>query len=96
MAREAIAFRYGIAAWDFEKTSRATDVLLQSVLDNEGWIFADEILFGGVVAKLRLRDFEGATSVWEQLVPLVRRGGFDLRLELLKSYLDVFDPAQGS
>ena len=96
LAREAIAFRHGIAAWDFEEASRATDVLMQSVLDSEGWIFPDEALFGGVVAKLRLRDFEGATSVWEQLGPLVRRNGFDLRLELLKSYLDVFNPAQGS
>ncbi len=96
MAREAIAFRYGIAAWDFEKASRATDALMQSVVDNEGWIFPDEVLFGGVVAKLRLRDFEGAMSVWEQLRPLVRPDGFDLRLELLESYLDLFNPAQGS
>lgn len=96
LAREAIAFRHGIAAWDFEKASWATDALMQSVLDSEGWIFPDEVLFGGVVAKLRIRDFEGAMSVWEQLESLVRRNGFDLRLELLKSYLDVFNPAQGS
>ena len=96
LAREAIAFRYGIAAWDFEKVSRATDALMQSVLDSEGWILPHEALFGGVVAKLRLGDFEGAMSVWEQLRPLVRPDGFDLRLELLESYLDVFNPAHGS
>jgi spermidine synthase len=96
LAREAIALRYGIAAWDFGKASRATDALMQSVLDSEGWILPDEVLFGGVVAKLRLRDFEGATSVWEQLGPQVRQGGFNLRLELLKSYLDVFNSARGS
>jgi hypothetical protein len=96
LAIEAIAFRYGIAAWDFEKASRATDALMQSVLDSEGWIFSDEVLFGGVVAKLRLGDFEGAMSVWEQLGPRARRDGFDLRLDLLKSYLDVFIPARGS
>ena len=93
LAREAIAFRYGIATWDFEKASRAADALVQSVLDGEGWIFPAEVLFGGVVAKLRLRDFDGAMSLWEQIGPLVRRDGFDLRLELLKSYLDVFNPA---
>ncbi|MFB3112844.1 MAG: hypothetical protein ACE10G_12495, partial [Gemmatimonadales bacterium] len=93
LAREAIAFRYGIATWDFEKASRTADALVQSVLDGEGWIFPAEVLFGGVVAKLRLRDFDGAMSLWEQIGPLVRRDGFDLRLELLKSYLDVFNPA---
>ena len=49
-----------------------------------------------IFSELRLRDFEGAASVWEQLESLVRRAAFDLRLELLKSYLDAFKPAQGS
>jgi hypothetical protein len=96
LAREAIAFRYALATWDFQEMSRAADAMLPSLLDRDGWMLPEEVLAGGIVAKLRLGDVQGAVSLWEELGPLAQRGGFDLRMELLRRYLDVFEANQGS
>jgi hypothetical protein len=96
LAREAIAFRYALATWDFQEMSRAADAMLPSLLDRDGWMLPEEVLTGGIVAKLLLGYVQGAVSLWEELGPLAQPGGFDLRMELLRRYLDVFEANQGS
>ncbi len=94
--RDVIAFRHGTATWDFDEVSRAADALLPGVMADDGWIFAEDVLYGGTVAKLRLGDVDGAVELWELLGRRVRRDGFDLRFALLKSYLDLFEANLGS
>jgi hypothetical protein len=97
LPREAIAFRYALATWDFQELSRTADVMLPSLLEGDGWMLPEEVLAGGITAKLRLGDIAGAVSLWEELGPQVPRGGtYDLRMDLLRSYLDVFGAGRGS
>jgi predicted membrane-bound spermidine synthase len=95
-AREAMAFRRALATWDFQEMSRIADVMLPSFLEGDGWMLPEEVLVGGVTAKLRLGDIAGASSLWEELAPRVPRNDpYDLRLELLRSYLDVYEAGPG-
>ena len=93
IVRDAIAFRRGLAAWDFAEVSRAADALLPGALGGAGWIPVDELVDGGVVAKLLLDDVDGAERFFEALAPYRRRSLVDLRSPLLRAYLDAFKSA---
>jgi hypothetical protein len=97
LAREAIAFRYALATWDFQEVSRAADVMRQSLLDLEGWMLPEEVFTGGIVAKLRIGDVADAVSLWEDLAPQVQpTNTYDLRVDLLRAYVDLFESGRGS
>ena len=86
--RNVVAFLHGLSSWDFERASRAADMLLQDAVDNQDWIPPDELLDGAVVAKLRSGDGQGAKAFHDALSPRRRRSPGDLRTRLLKAYLD--------
>jgi hypothetical protein len=85
--RDVVAFRYAIGTWDFAAADRATIALLPGVQSGAGWLPADELRDGGVVARLRLGDIAGARTLFEALRPLSRRPAGDLRSYLLESYV---------
>jgi spermidine synthase len=86
--RDVVAFRHGLASWDFQLVSRTGERLLQGVLGREGVIPPDDYLDGMVVAKLRLGDMRSARQIFNQVVPLSSRAPTDLRLRLLDAYID--------
>jgi hypothetical protein len=86
--RDAIAFRHGLATWDFQLVSQAGERMLQSVVNRENRIPPDDYLDGMVVAKLRLGDVRSARRIFDQVAPLSSRAPTDLRLRLLNAYIE--------
>jgi hypothetical protein len=86
-ARRVVAYYHGMARWDFEAVSAAADSLLLDGMADSGWITPEDLLEGGVVAKLRIGDTEGAKRLLESLRPRGNLGPASLRLQLLDSYV---------
>ena len=61
--------------------------LLQSVLDGQGWMDADQFRDGAVVAKLFLGDVAGAREYFLTLASQGDRSERDFRTRLLKAYI---------
>jgi hypothetical protein len=87
VARDVVAFRQGLATWDFEEAAQAGDRLYSSVFDGEGFLPVDEYLDGIVIAKLRGGDAGAARRIFDSLLPAGRRPRGDLRLLLLDAYI---------
>lgn len=88
-ARAAVAFRHGLARWDFSAVSVAGDALFPTVQQGKRYVPADEFLDGMVVAKLRMGDVPAAQRVFDAVSPLSRREPWDMRLRLLDAYITV-------
>ncbi len=85
--RNVLACYRALAAWDFAEASRTADALVLPTVNGQQWIAPDELLDGGVLAKLRLGDLEGATQFYDLLAPKRRRDSEDLRSRLVEAYL---------
>lgn len=92
-ARNVVAFYRALAGWEFRTAARAADSLAPTVLAGRDWIAPDELLEGGVVAKLLAGDLAGATELHQLLAPKRRRWSGDLRVRLLEAYLAALTPS---
>jgi spermidine synthase len=86
-ARDIVAFRHGLAAWDFAEASKAADRLMPIVRRERGWIGGDEFRDGAVMAKLQVGDAAGARQMLASLAELSSRPPGDLRSLLLEAYV---------
>ncbi|HEX9728185.1 MAG TPA: hypothetical protein VGA37_06760 [Gemmatimonadales bacterium] len=89
VVRDVLEFRLAISRWQFDEASRAADALLSVVLREDGWISADELIEGGVVAKLRTGDVGGVVIFHRALAGRRSYGPEDLRAVLLDAYVAV-------
>ena len=83
----SLRFRHGLAAYDWQEASAAADLLLAEAERRVQWVTYEELREGGVVAKLRLGDVDGARRLWEALLPLVASGTADVRTRVLAAHL---------
>lgn len=88
VVRDVVAFRHGVAVWNFAEASAAADRLLPVARRERRWIGADELRDGAVVSKLHLGDIAGARQVLDTLASLSTRPAGDLRSALLRSYVE--------
>jgi hypothetical protein len=87
VVRDVVMFRHAIAAWQFKDAVDAGERLLPVVTSERRWIGGDELRDGLVLAKLHLRDAEGAQRRLYQLASLSTRPASDLRSQLLEAYV---------
>jgi hypothetical protein len=85
--RDVIAFRRGLASWNFASAAAAADRLKQVAVREHRWILPDELRDGSVMAKLNLGDAEGARRDFEALARFSTRKPGDLRSQLLYAYI---------
>jgi predicted membrane-bound spermidine synthase len=83
----ALGFVEALGRWDFPTAAALTDQLLPAARDGHHWVPAHLLLDGGVIAKLRQRDVEGAREVRDTLTRASGRPPGDLRRLLLDAYL---------
>ena len=86
--RDVVAFRRALAAWDFAAAAASGERLREGVVTGRRWIPAAEYLDGAVVAALRLGDAAEARAIFDAVSPLSGRAPTDLRLALLRAYVD--------
>ncbi len=86
-ARDAVAFRHGLASWNFAEAAAAGQRLLPVALKEHRWISADELRDGLVFARLHLRDAGGARLALDTLAKFSARPAGDLRSQLLGAYV---------
>jgi predicted membrane-bound spermidine synthase len=92
--RAAVDFRHGIHGWDFGQAVRATPPLLAAAMALKGWLPADELRDGAVVARLIIHDVGEAREVFNALTPYSARPAGDLRSALLASYIQAMGAAR--
>ncbi len=85
--RQAVAYYHALAAWDFERAAPLADSLLPTVLDGDGWVSAKDLLEGGVVAKLRMGDYEDAKRLYDAILAENEAVRTTFRVRLLDAYL---------
>jgi spermidine synthase len=85
--RDVVVFRHAIATWKFSEASEAGERLMPLMARGEGWIPADELRDGLMMARLHIKDVKGARRAYDALTPLSTRPQTDLRSQLLSSYL---------
>jgi spermidine synthase len=86
-ARDVVAFRHGMASWDFAKASAAANRLTRFVTKQHPWIGADELRDGVVLANLHLGNTSGARWGLDSLARFSTRPPADLRTLLLEAYV---------
>jgi len=87
VVRDVVAFRHGVASWNFAEVADAGERLLPVITSERRWMGADELRDGLVLAKLHLRDAAGAQRRFYQLAPLSTRSPADLRTQLMDAYV---------
>ena len=86
-ARDLLAFRHGIQAWDFAEAAAAAERLLPVVMAQRRWMTPDELRDGAVMAYLHTGNVAAARKVLDMLAPFSTRPAGDLRSELLGAYV---------
>ncbi|HEV8176979.1 MAG TPA: hypothetical protein VGP44_04755, partial [Gemmatimonadales bacterium] len=86
-ARDAVAFRQGIASWDFALAAQAAERLIPLEMGGHRWLEPDELRDGAVMAQLHLGDAKGARRSLDGLARFSTRNPGDLRSLLLESYV---------
>jgi hypothetical protein len=84
-ARDAAAFVEALARWDFAAAAPLADHLLAHQLGGQPWLPPELLVEGGIVAKLRTGDADGARALFEVLAPSAYREPSDMRLRLLRA-----------
>jgi spermidine synthase len=87
-ARDVVAFRHGMAAWDFPQAIAAGKRLMPYATDEHHWIEADELRDGLVIANLNLGNASAARTGLMALAKFSTRQRGDLRTLLLESYVE--------
>jgi spermidine synthase len=91
--RDVVAFRRGVASWNFAEAAAAAERLMPLAREHR-WIPTDELRDGLVMARLHLRDVRGARQALDSLFPLSRRPATDLRSQLLTAYVQTAERLQ--
>jgi hypothetical protein len=86
-ARDVVAFRQGIASWNFAQAAQAAERLLPLTVGGHRWLESDELRDGMVMAQLHLGDAKGARRSLDALARFSSRKPGDLRSLLLDSYV---------
>jgi hypothetical protein len=87
-ARDVVAFRQGMASWNFSKAIAAADRLMPLAMNQHRWISADELRDGKVVAHLNMGDAGAARKSLNSLAKFSTRAPSDLRSLLLEAYVE--------
>ena len=95
-ARDVVAFRHGIASWNFAEADDAAGRLLPVVLAEHRWMSPDELRDGLVIARLHLGNAAGARQALESLEKFSTRPAGDLRSMLLKAYVNTAEGMQAA
>jgi hypothetical protein len=85
--RDVIAFRRGIAVWDFRMAADAADRLIPLALREHRWIAPDELRDGAVMAHLHLHQVAAARAALDALAPFSGRPPDHLVSLLLDAYV---------
>src|SRR5262249_48277389 len=83
----AMQFIEALARWDFASAAVLTDRLLPEARAGRSWVPPRVLLDGGVVAKLRQGDVEGAKAVRDALTAQSGRPPTDVRRLLVDAYI---------
>ena len=86
-AKDVVAFRHGLASWNFVEAAEAGQRLLPVALNEHRWVSADDLRDGLVFARLHLRDATGARQALDTLAKFSTRPAGDLRSQLLGAYV---------
>jgi hypothetical protein len=86
-ARDVVAFRQGMASWDFPKAMAAADRLLPLAMNQHRWIGSDELRDGMVMANLNMGNTAAARRSLDSLAKFSTRAPSDLRTLLLEAYV---------
>lgn len=87
-ARDVVGFRHGMASWNFAEAAAAGERLMPLAGKTRGWMPADELRDGLVIARLHLRDVRGARQALDSLARFSKRPPTDLRSQLLAAYVE--------
>ena len=82
---DAVTLHHGLAAWDFAEAAAAGDSLIAELRAGRRWIPTEIVRRGTAVAKLRLRDANGAGRVFTSLATL--GGSWTMTDEALEAYV---------
>ena len=93
-ARAAIDFLHGLAAWDFTKSSKSAELLLDLASRGDFWLRPELLGEATVAARLRLGDIEGARYALGLVHASDARMDGDLRPQLLDAWVRAADPRQ--
>jgi hypothetical protein len=85
--RDVVQFRRGLASWNFAAAAAAGQRLMELATVHRDWISGDELRDGLVMARLHLRDAQGARQALDSLFFLSRRPATDVRSQLLTAYV---------
>jgi hypothetical protein len=85
---QSIRFLRGVEEWDYATVSQAADSLIQLIGYGPGILAKDFLRDAGTVAKLKIRDVEGARSFFDQLVQYGSRSPSHLQSRLLVAHLE--------
>jgi spermidine synthase len=86
-ARDVVAFREGMASWNFPKALAAADRLMPLAKTQHHWIGADELRDGMVMANLNMGNTSAARRTLDSLAQFSTRAPSDLRTLLLEAYV---------
>jgi spermidine synthase len=94
----ALEFLRGLASWDFEAVAAASPVLESTLRAGRGWISADLLRDGTVVAHMVTGDVAGARTRMARLSPLgdSRDAAYRFRSDLLNAHLRLAEVRGGT
>ena len=91
LARAAVDFAHGLAAWSFAEASRAGGTLIDAFRrDSVTWVPVSQLRNGTAVARLRLGDSAGATAAFRALAGLGDEGDFVASLGELRCHVSAY------
>jgi spermidine synthase len=88
-ARDVVAFRQGMASWDFPRAVAAAERLMPLATSQHRWIGADELRDGLVMANLNMGNTGAARRSLDSLARFSTRAPSDLRTMLLQAYVEM-------
>ncbi len=89
-----VRLRHGLASWEFKAAASAAERLLAAAAHERGWIAPEELLQGGLAAKLVSGDVSGAAR-FEKALADFQPPQWDLRSRLLAAYLEAAAAPEG-
>lgn len=92
--RDVVRFRRAVASWNFADAATAGQRLMGPATAHHAWISGDELRDGLVIARLHLRDAQGARQALDSLFFLSRRPATDVRSQLLTAYVQTAERLQ--
>jgi hypothetical protein len=90
-ARDVVAFRRGLATWDFASAAAAALRLMPIAIREHRWVSPDELRDGLVIAEIHLRDVTMARQALDSLRRFSVRPAQDLRSQLLDAYVQTME-----